>query len=293
MVCFCTLSIFLIIIFILLNVYFNSSNQNNQKINIVLIIVLFIILCFSLFNKKSENLENTEQEEIKFYDEDKEMIKGLFNNDQIIIDNLTIDTIESPDLLNLMYPIGTTILLYDLKTPKDLKLPGEWQKLEGGRLLTTTGKIEILKSKAWVEYQTMSKTNSDIKYPRYKYDVSSNKLTMGNMEKSDKTGEELGEYKVELKGNNILNHKHPVWVDFCRNSRGKGDSQHAFALMGGSNKNDNNCVDKGSGCHYEPYPSRKTFIYEGNQRIEQTDNNVKPHNNVPKYILVFAYRRIK
>lgn len=304
--CFYSFIVFLILFVILMNLKFN---ENNKNINIVLIILIVFVFVFSLFFNNAENLDNIEdktdkktdepsekseketRKDINFYSEDKEIINSLFNEDNIIIDNLTIETIKSPELMNVLYPIGSVILLHDNKTPKDLKFPGEWEKLEGGRLLTTPGNITVYKSSASIKNTNMS-TVKTITYPRYVYESSKKTYEFKNMEKSNKDGE-IGEYAVKLVGNNILNHKHPVWVDFCRNSRGKGDSQNAFALMGGSESNDESCYDKGSGCHREVYPSRKTFIYENGKKKEQTMGTVKPHNNVPRYVLVYAYRRIK
>lgn len=304
--CFYSFIVFLILFIILINL---KLNDNNKNINIALIVVIVFVFVFSLFYNKTENLDNTEKTEeteetkeseetseqpkkdIKFYSEDEDIIKSLFNEENIIIDNLTIETIKSPELMNVLYPVGSVVLLHDDKTPKDLKFPGEWEKLEGGRFLTTPGNIMVYKSSATVKDTKMS-TVKDITYPRYVYESSKKTYKFKNMEKSNKDGE-IGEYAVKLVGNNILNHKHPVWVDFCRNSRGKDGSQNAFALMGGSDSNDESCYDKGSGCHREVYPSRKTYIYENGKKKEQTIGTVKPHNNVPRYVLVYAYRRIK
>lgn len=328
--CFSFISVIIIII-IIINLYC----QNDEYLNISLIVILvlcFIVKVFKCNCKKKENLENNENEtetktendenesetktetgeseqkqetetptvsdKYKYYDPDIEFMNSLFNNDKIIIDNLNIGHIESSYLKNLIYPVGSVVI--SDKKIEELNLPGKWKKIEGGRLIATSGNITITRTVSSSTQNYPLKPGdaayANNNYDVIKYNVNKKSLTMGHNQTSKEAngGTEIAEETVKLYGNNIMNHNHPIWTDWKKTARDKDSNKGAFALVGGSDDDSKKCQDKDQqgSCHNELFPSYGTWIYnDKNQKIAVTDKTYIAHNNIPKYILVYAYIR--
>lgn len=298
---------FLPIIIILIIIFNIQYNENNEQINLFLTVILILSIIFKLINSKCKNREHLENEEKKekqetqddknkYYSAEIEDINSLFNSNRVYIDYLTIGNIRNDYIKNLIYPIGSVIL--SDKELKDLNLPGEWKKIEGGRLIATTGDITITRTLGSSEVEYPLNRAMTEKYTDNKYNVDVKTLNMKHNQtsKDANNGYEIAEETVKLYGNNIMNHEHPIWMNWQETARDKGGVQKSFAIMGGKGTDKNKCKDEsgdGSKCVYELYPTRKTLIYKDNKKVEVSDSTVKPHNNIPKYVLVFAYIRIK
>lgn len=299
---------FLPIIIILIIIFNIQYNENNEQINLFLTVILILCIIFKFINSKCKNKEHLENEETKeqkqktqedknkYYSAEIEDINSLFNNDRVYIDYLTVGSLENNYIKNLIYPIGSVIL--SDKKLKDLNLPGEWKKIEGGRLMATTGNITITRTlgSSDVEYPLNKAMTEKYTDKKYNIDVKTLNMKHNQTSKDANNGYEIAEETVKLYGNNIMNHEHPIWMNWQETARDKGGAQKSFAIMGGKGTDKNKCKDEsgdGSKCVYELYPTRKTLIYKDNKKVEVSDSTVKPHNNIPKYVLVFAYIRIK
>lgn len=302
--CFSFVSVIIIVIMII-----NMYCKNDEYLNISLIVILILCFVIKFFKcnckkQQQENLENNETEttqtdKYKYYAPDIEFMESLFNKEKIIIDNLNVGKITCSYIKELLYPVGSVVI--SDKKIGDLKLPGTWKKIEGGRLIATSGNITVIKTtkSSTQNYEFRPEARyANNKYTAYKYEVKEIPLKMehNKTSKEANNGVEAGEEVVKLYGNNIMNHSHPLWTDW----RGMADdqaasdgSQDAFALVGGDKADARKCQDAGQDgkCRNEVYPVRKTYIYVNNQKKEVTDTSYKAHNNIPKYILVYAYIR--
>ena len=282
------LSILPIIIIIVLLINIFNNNDENLNIFLIVLICFFIVFQFIKKDNKKENVDNveinqenetssaTETEEetqepekknkIKYLNVDKDFINNLVNKDRMIIDNLEVKTIDLNFANNLLYPVGVIVLSW-LSLDK-LNLPGKWKALPGSRLITTTGNLKYSVTKGQTEKEIKYNDNYSNTYTEYNCEFE-------NINKDINTHKYLSplditQDNVKLCANNVMNHKHIVYVNYGRVSRAKDGSQHAFALYG--NRDDNQkdrCNDnsvKRIQSSYEVFPSRRTVYYDGNNQ---------------------------
>ena len=310
------LSILPIIIIIVLLINIFNNNDENLNIFLIVLICFFIVFQFIKKDNKKENVDNveinqenetssaTETEEetqepkkknvIKYLNVDKDFINNLVNKDRMIIDNLEVKTIDLNFANNLLYPVG--VIVFSWLSLDKLNLPGKWKALPGSRLITTTGNLKYSATKGQTEKEIKFNDNYSNTYTEYNCEFE-------NINKDINTHKYLSplditQDNVKLCANNVMNHKHIVYVNYGRVSRAKDGSQHAFALYG--NRDDNQldrCNDnsvKRIQSSYEVFPSRRTVYYDGdNQEKTITLDSVKAHTNIPRYILLYAYERIE
>lgn len=310
------LSILPIIIIIVLLINIFNNNDENLNIFLIVLICFFIVFQFIKKDNKKENIDNveinqenetssaTETEEetqepkkknvIKYLNVDKDFINNLVNKDHMIIDNLEVKTIDLNFANNLLYPVG--VIVFSWLSLDKLNLPGKWKALPGSRLITTTGNLKYSATKGQTEKEIKFNDNYSNTYTEYNCEFE-------NINKDINTHKYLSplditQDNVKLCANNVMNHKHIVYVNYGRVSRAKDGSQHAFALYG--NRDDNQldrCNDnsvKRIQSSYEVFPSRRTVYYDGdNQEKTITLDSVKAHTNIPRYILLYAYERIE
>ena len=310
------LSILPIIIIIVLLINIFNNNDENLNIFLIVLICFFIVFQFIKKDNKKENIDNveinqenetssaTETEEetqepkkknvIKYLNVDKDFINNLVNKDRMIIDNLEVKTIDLNFANNLLYPVG--VIVFSWLSLDKLNLPGKWKALPGSRLITTTGNLKYSATKGQTEKEIKFNDNYSNTYTEYNCEFE-------NINKDINTHKYLSplditQDNVKLCANNVMNHKHIVYVNYGRVSRSKDGSQHAFALYG--NRDDNQldrCNDnsvKRIQSSYEVFPSRRTVYYDGdNQEKTITLDSVKAHTNIPRYILLYAYERIE
>lgn len=313
MVCLSILPIIIIIV-LLINIF--NNNDENLNIFLIVLICFFIVFQFIKKDNKKENIDNveinqenetssaTETEEetqepkkknvIKYLNVDKDFINNLVNKDRMIIDNLEVKTIDLNFANNLLYPVG--VIVFSWLSLDKLNLPGKWKALPGSRLITTTGNLKYSATKGQTEKEIKFNDNYSNTYTEYNCEFE-------NINKDINTHKYLSplditQDNVKLCANNVMNHKHIVYVNYGRVSRAKDGSQHAFALYG--NRDDNQldrCNDnsvKRIQSSYEVFPSRRTVYYDGdNQEKTITLDSVKAHTNIPRYILLYAYERIE
>lgn len=290
----------------------NIFNNNDENLNIFLIVLICFFIVFQFIKKdnKKENVDNveinqeneTEEEtqepekknEIKYLNVDKDFINNLVNKDHMIIDNLEVKTIDLNFVGNLLYPVG--VIVFSWLSLDKLNLPGKWKALPGSRLITTTGNLKYSVTKGQTEKEIKFNDNYSNTYTEYNCEFE-------NINKDINTHKYLSplditQDNVKLCANNVMNHKHIVYVNYGRVSRAKDGSQHAFALYG--NRDDNQkdiCNDnsvKRIQSSYEVFPSRRTVYYDGNNQEKTiTIDSVKAHTNIPRYILLYAYERIE
>ena len=304
----------IIIIVMLINIF--NNNDENLNIFLIVLICFFIVFQFIKKDNKKENVDNveinqenetssateTEEEtqepekknEIKYLNVDKDFINNLVNKDRMIIDNLEVKTIDLNFANNLLYPVG--VIVFSWLSLDKLNLPGKWKALPGSRLITTTGNLKYSATKGQTEKEIKFNDNYSNTYTEYNCEFE-------NINKDINTHKYLSplditQDNVKLYANNVMNHKHIVYVNYGRVSRAKDGSQHAFALYG--NRDDNQldrCNDnsvKRIQSSYEVFPSRRTVYYDGdNQEKTITLDSVKAHTNIPRYILLYAYERIE
>ena len=310
------LSILPIIIIIVLLINIFNNNDENLNIFLIVLICFFIVFQFIKKDNKKENVDNveinqenetssateTEEEtqepekknEIKYLNVDKDFINNLVNKDRMIIDNLEVKTIDLNFVGNLLYPVG--IIVFSWLSLDKLNLPGKWKALPGSRLITTTGNLNYSITKGQTEKEIKFNDNYSNTYTEYNCDFENIKEDINKykyLSSLDKTQD-----NVKLCANNVMNHKHIVYVNYGRVSRAKDGSQHAFALYG--NRDDNQldrCNDnsvKRIQSSYEVFPSRRTVYYDGNNQEKTiTIDSVKAHTNIPRYVLLYAYERIE
>lgn len=310
------LSILPIIIIIVLLINIFNNNDENLNIFLIVLICFFIVFQFIKKDNKKENVDNveinqenetssaTETEEetqepkkknvIKYLNVDKDFINNLVNKDHMIIDNLEVKTIDLNFANNLLYPVG--VIVFSWLSLDKLNLPGKWKALPGSRLITTTGNLKYSATKGQTEKEIKFNDNYSNTYTEYNCEFE-------NINKDINTHKYLSplditQDNVKLCANNVMNHKHIVYVNYGRVSRAKDGSQHAFALYG--NRDDNQkdrCNDnsvKRIQSSYEVFPSRRTVYYDGNNQEKTiTIDSVKAHTNIPRYILLYAYERIE
>ena len=310
------LSILPIIIIIVLLINIFNNNDENLNIFLIVLICFFIVFQFIKKDNKKENIDNveinqenetssateTEEEtqepekknEIKYLNVDKDFINNLVNKDHMIIDNLEVKTIDLNFVGNLLYPVG--VIVFSWLSLDKLNLPGKWKALPGSRLITTTGNLKYSATKGQTEKEIKFNDNYSNTYTEYNCEFE-------NINKDINTHKYLSplditQDNVKLCANNVMNHKHIVYVNYGRVSRAKDGSQHAFALYG--NRDDNQkdrCNDnsvKRIQSSYEVFPSRRTVYYDGNNQEKTiTIDSVKAHTNIPRYILLYAYERIE
>lgn len=310
------LSILPIIIIIVLLINIFNNNDENLNIFLIVLICFFIVFQFIKKDNKKENIDNveinqenetssateTEEEtqepekknEIKYLNVDKDFINNLVNKDHMIIDNLEVKTIDLNFANNLLYPVG--VIVFSWLSLDKLNLPGKWKALPGSRLITTTGNLKYSVTKGQTEKEIKFNDNYSNTYTEYNCEFE-------NINKDINTHKYLSplditQDNVKLCANNVMNHKHIVYVNYGRVSRAKDGSQHAFALYG--NRDDNQldrCNDnsvKRIQSSYEVFPSRRTVYYDGNNQEKTiTIDSVKAHTNIPRYILLYAYERIE
>ena len=304
----------IIIIVMLINIF--NNNDENLNIFLIVLICFFIVFQFITKDNQKENVDNveinqenetssateTEEEtqepekknEIKYLNVDKDFINNLVNKDRMIIDNLEVKTIDLNFANNLLYPVG--VIVFSWLSLDKLNLPGKWKALPGSRLITTTGNLKYSATKGQTEKEIKFNDNYSNTYTEYNCEFE-------NINKDINTHKYLSplditQDNVKLCANNVMNHKHIVYVNYGRVSRAKDGSQHAFALYG--NRDDNQkdrCNDnsvKRIQSSYEVFPSRRTVYYDGNNQEKTiTLDSVKAHTNIPRYILLYAYERIE
>lgn len=310
------LSILPIIIIIVLLINIFNNNDENLNIFLIVLICFFIVFQFIKKDNKKENVDNVEinqenetssateteketqepekKNEIKYLNVDKDFINNLVNKDRMIIDNLEVKTIDLNFANNLLYPVG--VIVFSWLSLDKLNLPGKWKALPGSRLITTTGNLKYSATKGQTEKEIKFNDNYSNTYTEYNCEFE-------NINKDINTHKYLSplditQDNVKLCANNVMNHKHIVYVNYGRVSRAKDGSQHAFALYG--NRDDNQkdrCNDnsvKRIQSSYEVFPSRRTVYYDGNNQEKTiTLDSVKAHTNIPRYILLYAYERIE
>lgn len=310
------LSILPIIIIIVLLINIFNNNDENLNIFLIVLICFFIIFQFIKKDNKKENVDNVEinqenetssateteketqepekKNEIKYLNVDKDFINNLVNKDRMIIDNLEVKTIDLNFANNLLYPVG--VIVFSWLSLDKLNLPGKWKALPGSRLITTTGNLKYSATKGQTEKEIKFNDNYSNTYTEYNCEFE-------NINKDINTHKYLSplditQDNVKLCANNVMNHKHIVYVNYGRVSRAKDGSQHAFALYG--NRDDNQldrCNDnsvKRIQSSYEVFPSRRTVYYDGNNQEKTiTIDSVKAHTNIPRYVLLYAYERIE
>ena len=310
------LSILPIIIIIVLLINIFNNNDENLNIFLIVLICFFIVFQFIKKDNKKENADNVEinqenetssateteketqepekKNEIKYLNVDKDFINNLINKDRMIIDNLEVKTIDLNFANNLLYPVG--VIVFSWLSLDKLNLPGKWKALPGSRLITTTGNLKYSATKGQTEKEIKFNDNYSNTYTEYNCEFE-------NINKDINTHKYLSplditQDNVKLCANNVMNHKHIVYVNYGRVSRAKDGSQHAFALYG--NRDDNQkdrCNDnsvKRIQSSYEVFPSRRTVYYDGNNQEKTiTLDSVKAHTNIPRYILLYAYERIE
>ena len=304
----------IIIIVMLINIF--NNNDENLNIFLIVLICFFVVFQFIKKDNKKENVDNVEinqenetssateteketqepekKNEIKYLNVDKDFINNLVNKDRMIIDNLEVKTIDLNFLGNLLYPVG--VIVFSGLSLDKLNLPGKWKALPGSRLITTTGNLKYSVTKGQTEKEIKFNDNYSNTYTEYNCDFE-------NINKDINTHKYLSplditQDNVKLCANNVMNHKHIVYVNYGRVSRAKDGSQHAFALYG--NRDDNQldrCNDnsvKRIQSSYEVFPSRRTVYYDGNNQEKTiTIDSVKAHTNIPRYVLLYAYERIE
>ena len=310
------LSILPIIIIIVLLINIFNNNDENLNIFLIVLICFFIVFQFIKKDNKKENVDNVEinqenetssateteketqepekKNEIKYLNVDKDFINNLVNKDRMIIDNLEVKTIDLNFANNLLYPVG--VIVFSWLSLDKLNLPGKWKALPGSRLITTTGNLKYSATKGQTEKEIKFNDNYSNTYTEYNCEFE-------NINKDINTHKYLSplditQDNVKLCANNVMNHKHIVYVNYGRVSRAKDGSQHAFALYG--NRDDNQldrCNDnsvKRIQSSYEVFPSRRTVYYDGNNQEKTiTIDSVKAHTNIPRYVLLYAYERIE
>ena len=300
----------------------NMSYNNDPGINIFLIVFLCLSLISNLLSKckcKKENLDNTEtkketktdsdskSEEKKYLDIDKKFIDSLINENQIIVDNLKIKSISNNFLFDIMYPVGCIVLTFEGKLPSRDGV--ERKKLPGAKIIATTGSLSNnVTTSMNVNKPKMGKYFNDT-YDHYNYNFGKKTYTYKHL---DTSKDDQAQVKVKLFGNNIMNHKHIVYVDYQRsgysgNNTGMPNGKyHSFAIVGGGDDNQKNrCVPNNKDGqintndpeNYEVFPSRSTVKYTDKnditKRTKIEDGNVKEHSNIPRYVLVYAFQRVK
>lgn len=304
----------IIIIVMLINIF--NNNDENLNIFLIVLICFFVVFQFIKKDNKKENVDNVEinqenetssateteketqepekKNEIKYLNVDKDFINNLVNKDRMIIDNLEVKTIDLNFVGNLLYPVG--VIVFSWLSLDKLNLPGKWKALPGSRLITTTGNLKYSVTKGQTEKEIKFNDNYSNTYTEYNCDFE-------NINKDINTHKYLSplditQDNVKLCANNVMNHKHIVYVNYGRVSRAKDGSQHAFALYG--NRDDNQldrCNDnsvKRIQSSYEVFPSRRTVYYDGNNQEKTiTIDSVKAHTNIPRYVLLYAYERIE
>ena len=292
----------IIIIVLLINIF----NNNDENLNIFLIVLICFFIVFQFIKKdKKENVDNveinqenetssateTEEEtqepekknEIKYLNVDKDFINNLVNKDRMIIDNLEVKTIDLNFANNLLYPVG--VIVFSWLSLDKLNLPGKWKAVPGSRLITTTGNLKYSATKGQTEKEIKFNNNYSNTYTEYNCEFE-------NINKDINTHKYLSplditQDNVKLCANNVMNHKHIVYVNYGRVSRAKDGSQHAFALYG--NRDDNQkdrCNDnsvKRIQSSYEVFPSRRTVYYDG-------DNQEK---HIQTYLDIYYYMHTK
>ena len=304
----------IIIIVMLINIF--NNNDENLNIFLIVLICFFIVFQFIKKDNKKENVDNveinqenetlsateTEEEtqepekknEIKYLNVDKDFINNLVNKDRMIIDNLEVKTIDLNFVGNLLYPVG--VIVFSWLSLDKLNLPGKWKALPGSRLITTTGNLKYSATKGQTEKEIKFNDNYSNTYTEYNCEFENINKDI-NIHKY-LSPLDITQDNVKLCANNVMNHKHIVYVNYGRVSRAKDGSQHAFALYG--NRDDNQldrCNDnsvKRIQSSYEVFPSRRTVYYDGNNQEKTiTLDSVKAHTNIPRYILLYAYERIE
>lgn len=300
----------------------NMSYNNDPGINIFLIVFLCISLISNFLSNcecKKENLDNIEikketktdsdskSEEKKYLDIDKKFIDSLINENQIIIDNLKIKNIPNNFLFDIMYPVGCIVLTFEGKLPYRDKV--EWKKLPGAKLIATTGTLSNnVTTSMTVNKSKLGKYFNDT-YDHYHYNFGKKIYTYKHL---DTSKDDQAETKVKLYGNNIMNHNHIVYVDYQRSGYSSTRTNmpenryHSFAIVGGSDSSQKNrCVPNNKDGqintndpeNYEVFPSRSTVKYTDKNNITKRtkieDGNVKEHSNIPRYVLVYAFQRVK
>lgn len=234
---------------------------------------------------------------LKYLDTDKKFIDSLINKDRMYIDNLDVKTIDLDFVSNLIYPIGVVIFSW---LPLDkLNLPGKWKALPGSRLISTTGKLKYSVSKNQNEKQLKFNDSYSNTYTEYSVDVTNIDTNIDDHKYISPLN--TSEFNVKLCANNVMDHKHIVYVNYGRVARAKDDSQHAFALYGNGDDNqkdrcNDNSVSKNQKS-FEVFPSRRTVYYTdindlGTEK-DITIDSVKEHSNIPRYVLLYAYERIE
>ena len=310
------LSILPIIIIIVLLINIFNNNDENLNIFLIVLICFFIVFQFIKKDNKKENADNVEinqenetssaieteketqepekKNEIKYLNVDKDFINNLVNKDRMIIDNLEVKTIDLNFVGNLLYPVG--VIVFSWLSLDKLNLPGKWKALPGSRLITTTGNLKYSITKSQTEKEIKFNDNYSNTYTEYNCDFENINEDINKhkyLSSLDKTQD-----NVKLCANNVMNHKHIVYVNYGRVSRAKDGSQHAFALYGNGDDNQiDRCNDnsvKRIQSSYEVFPSRRTVYYDGNNQEKTiTLDSVKAHTNIPRYILLYAYERIE
>ena len=242
---------------------------------------------------EEEKQDSEKKNEIKYLSVDKDFINNLVNKDRMFIDNLKVKTIDSDFVNNLLYPIG--VIVFSWLPLEKLHLPGTWKALPGSRLITTTGNLKYSITKGQTEKDIKFNDKYSNTYTEYNCDfenINEDIIKHEYLSTLDKTQD-----KVKLCANNVMNHKHIVYVNYGRVSRAKGGSQHAFALYGnGKDNQKDRCNDnsvKRIQSSYEVFPSRRTVYYDGDVEKTITLDSVKAHTNIPRYVLLYTYERIK
>ena len=304
----------IIIIVMLINIF--NNNDENLNIFLIVLICFFIVFQFIKKDNKKENVDNVEinqenetssateteketqepekKNEIKYLNVDKDFINNLVNKDRMIIDNLEVKTIDLNFANNLLYPVG--VIVFSWLSLDKLNLPGKWKALPGSRLITTTGNLKYSATKGQTEKEIKFNDNYSNTYTEYNCEFE-------NINKDINTHKYLSplditQDNVKLCANNVMNHKHIVYVNYGRVSRAKDGSQHAFALYGnGADNQIDRCNDNSVNriqSSYEVFPSRRTVYYDGNNQEKTiTIDSVKAHTNIPRYVLLYAYERIE
>ena len=258
-------------------------------------------------SSNSKTKTDSESDKKKYLDIDKKFIDSLINENQIIVDNLKIKSIPNNFLFDIMYPVGCIVLTFEGKLP--FRDGVGWNKLPGAKLIATTGKLSnYVTTSMNVNTPKMGKYFDDTyDHYNYNYDYITNEY-----KHLDTSKDNQAQVKVKLFGNNVMNHNHIVYVDYQRsgysgNRTGMPNGKyHSFAIVGGGDDNQKNrCVPNNKDGqintndpeNYEVFPSRSTVKYTDNKDITKRtkieDKNVKEHSNIPRYVLVYAFERVK
>lgn len=239
--------------------------SNDKKILVIFLILLYIIYFITKYHKEHMTPDiNTlySDNKYQFYSHSKELINSLLNDKEMNINNINcitnLSVSNTSKYYDILYPVGSVIILYNDKTPMEYGYSGDWEKLSGGRVLSSTGVYK----------------NDDIKH------------------KDITTADKYGQNEVILKAHNVSNHNHNMQIDY-KNGYGK-KKKNIFVLAnyfidGKSKKITKKSKKRKNKNKFQDWTSKGTYDENGNATL----TDVVAHENMPAYVIVNVWERTK